>query len=291
MAIFFSRPHIRLLSLAVAMLIGEYCSVASAAESAAMSSVQIRGSGTVLNVLQPLAESYMSSHPGRRIVLSGGGSWWGVKSVIDGSADIGMTSWGGLPADLKGLAADRHVSLEHTLLARDAVIPIVHPANPIRDVSLLQLRDLFRGVTVDWKTLGGAKEAVLVGSGDTRSGTFEIWNEKVLGEGSVITPTAKMLRNDDLQTYAATNKGVIAYTGLGRKISGVTSITVNGIAATPETVRNGSYPILRDLDIYYRADAPAEVRDFMRFLGSAEAAVTIRHFNAIPMSKETQENP
>lgn len=294
MVIFSSRLRSQLMSLGIAMLIGGNSEVATAADAThggATTSVQIRGSGTVLIVLQPIAESYMSSHPGRHIVLSGGGSWWGVKSVIDGTSDIGMTSWGGLPPDLKELATDRHVNLDHTLLARDAVIPIVHPVNPVRNVSLLQLRDLFRGVTTGWNTLGGTKDAVLVSSGDTHSGTFEIWNEKVLGDGSVITPSAKILRNDDLQTYVATNKGGIAYTGLGRKIPGVTSITVNGIAATPETVRNGSYPILRDLEVCFRADARAEVKEFIAFLSSAEAAATIRRFNAIPMSKETQVNP
>lgn len=247
-------------------------------------SVHLRGSGTVMSIIQPLAESYMQAHPGIRIVVSGGGSWWGMKSVADGTADIGMTSWGSEPDDLDDLVKEKKIPLARTVLARDAVIPIVNPTNPVRNLTMGELRELFKGVAANWQAVGGANETVQVGSGNPHSGTFELWSDKVLGSGAVITPQARVLRNDELQSFIAQNKGAIAYTGLGRVIEGVAPVSVNGVAASPATIHDGRYPILRDLTLLYREDAPQQVKDFVAYCSSADAVAVIRRFNAVPMA-------
>lgn len=261
------------------------CLLATAARAAeAPSTVQLRGSSSLMTIIQPLAETYMASHPGSRIIVSGGDSWWGVKSVIEGTADIAMTSWKGMPADLTDLAKDSQVTLDHTLLARAAVVPVVNPANPIRDLGLGQLRELFRGGIVNWHAVGGLDLAVVVGSENSRSGTFEVWNQRILGSGAVITPTAKVLQNHELPRFIARNKGAIAYAGQEHVGPGMVPLTVNGIAATPETIHDGRYPILRDLTLIARSDAPASVKAFIAYCDSAEAEAVIWRFDAVPMA-------
>ncbi len=139
----------------------------------------INGSTTVLPIGQKVAEAYMKENPEVRISISGGGSGNGIKAIIDGTTDIGMSSRFIRDSEVK-LAVERGAYPVPFAVAYDCIVPVVNPANGVSDISLEQLKAIYEGKTTNWKELGGVNREIAVISRDTSSGTYEVWNEKVL---------------------------------------------------------------------------------------------------------------
>lgn len=116
----------------------------------------------------------MASHPGVALSISGGGSGNGIKALIDKQCNVAMSS-----RDIKekeaAAAAKNGVKPVRTAIAVDAIVPVVHPANPVSEISAGQLRDIYAGKITNWKELGGEDAAIVAVSRDTSSGTFECW--------------------------------------------------------------------------------------------------------------------
>ncbi len=249
--------------------------VALATGPAWADSIELRGSGTVALIMRSLAEDYMRSQPATIVTVSAGGSWWGFKSVIDGTADIAMAS--DEPTDdLAALVKERGIKLTDVTLGLDAVAPIVSDANTLTDISLAQLRDIYRGKIAKWSAIGGADLAIEVLTGEATSGTFEIWNERVLGYGAVITPTAKIVAGPQLAQRLKDNPGAIAYTTLAF-VSGFKSLSVDGVAASADSVRTHRYAIARPLKLFARDPVRPELKKFIDFaLGPAGQAIVAK---------------
>ena len=161
------------LALGVAMLLG---GVAQAGDT-----ITITGSTTVLPIAQKAAEVYMKKNPGVRISVAGTGSGDGIKSVIDGTADIGDASRDMKKKEVK-LAEEKGVTPKKFTVALDCIVPVVNPANPVKDLSLAQLKDIYTGKIKNWKEVGGNDKTIVVISRDSSSGTFEVWNHRGAGQ-------------------------------------------------------------------------------------------------------------
>ena len=149
------------------------------AQAKAADEIVVNGSTTVLPIMQKVSEAYMAANPNVQIALSGGGSGNGIKALLDGLANIAMSS-----RDIKGsekeLAAKKGINPVRTAVAVDALVPVVNPKNPINELSLDQLKDIYTGKITNWKELGGADANIVVVSRDTSSGTYETWEEMVM---------------------------------------------------------------------------------------------------------------
>jgi phosphate transport system substrate-binding protein len=211
-------------------------------------SLEIRGSGSVLPLAQRVAEAYMADHPDATIVVSSGGDRHGLKSLILGTCEMAMAG-SELPEDLAKLASDTKVELEAADIYKDAVVVVVHANNPIRDISMRQLRDVFRGAITNWRDLGGKDAPIIVTTHDPASSTFEIFKKSVLGDGAVITPTATLTHHDDFET--AITENAIGYTGL-HDAGSLGVLTIDGVPANVSTIASGRYPIRRTLRMYQR---------------------------------------
>ena len=138
----------------------------------AADSIVIKGSTTVLPVAQVTAEAYMKLHPGVNISLSGGGSGNGIKALIDGSTDIANASRFIKDKEVK-LAQGKGIYPVPHRIAIDAIVPVVHPKNPVTDLSIEQLSLIYQGKIRNWKEIGGQDLKIVVVSRDTSSGTYE----------------------------------------------------------------------------------------------------------------------
>ena len=107
------------------------------AQAKAADEIVVNGSTTVLPIMQKVSEAYMAANPNVQIALSGGGSGNGIKALLDGLANIAMSS-----RDIKGsekeLAAKKGISPVRTAVAVDALVPVVNPKNPVAELSLDQ---------------------------------------------------------------------------------------------------------------------------------------------------------
>lgn len=141
--------------------------------------IKINGSTTVLPIAQKVAEAYMKEFPEVSIAVSGGGSGNGIKALIDDTTDVANSS-----RFIKGkevqAAVDKGRYPVPFAVAYDCIVPVVHPANPVKDLTLEQLKSIYMGKISNWKELGGVDKKIAVISRDTSSGTYEVWEEKVM---------------------------------------------------------------------------------------------------------------
>lgn len=231
--------------------------------------LRIDGSTTVLPIAQKAAEVFMKKYPDVKIYVSGSGSGTGIKALIDGTTDIATSS---REAKDKEIASgkEKNVVLTAHKVALDGIVPIVHPSMRIENISLEQLRDIYNGKVKTWKELGGPDRPISVVSRDTSSGTYEVWEEKVL-KGDKVRPDALLVASNGqaVQTVAQ-NRYAIGYIGIGYIDKSVKVIKVNGKTASADTVRDGSWPIARPLFMYTNGKPAGTIAKFIVFMLSKE---------------------
>ena len=131
---------------------------------------RIKGSDTVLPIAQQTAERFMTLNPNARVTVTGGGSGVGISALLDETTDIAMASRGiKFSEKMKAKAAGEE--LEEIPVAYDALAVVVHPSNPVKQLTRRQLEDIFRGKITNWKQVGGDDRKIVVYSRETSSGT------------------------------------------------------------------------------------------------------------------------
>jgi phosphate transport system substrate-binding protein len=238
--------------------------LASGAASA-QGRIVIKGSTTVLPIAQAAAEAFMKKNPGVNISISGGGSGDGIKALIDKSTDIADSSREMKPEEVS-LAKSKGVNPVANKVAIDAIVPIVHPSNPVSNLTIEQLSLIYQGKIRNWKEVGGENRQIIVVSRDTSSGTYESWEQKVL-HGAKVTPRAQLqASNGAIVQVVAKNKFAIGYIGLGYVNQTVKPVTVNGIRGNEESTLNGTYPISRPLFMFTRGWPAGDALNFINYV-------------------------
>jgi len=143
------------------------------------SSIVIKGSTTVLPIAQGTLEAFMKKHPDVQMSLSGGGSGEGIKALIDKTAHI-ATSSREIKKEEVELAKTKNVTPVANVVAHDAIVPVVHPQNKVKNLSVDQLSQIYQGKITNWKEVGGDDLQIVVISRDSSSGTFESWDHFVM---------------------------------------------------------------------------------------------------------------
>lgn len=247
------------------LVLGVLCSLCAAIPAQAAESVTINGSTTVLPIIQKASEHFMASYPDISIVLSGGGSGTGIKSLLDGITDVAMSSRDVKESE-KSLAAGKKVELTRTVIAVDALVPIVNPRNTVKDLSIEQLRDIFSGKITNWKEVGGSNSPIVVVNRDNSSGTYECWKELVMKDAKVIAKALTQASNGGVVQNVATNANAIGYIGMGYLNSNVKGLSISGIKATSETALAKKWPLSRELYLFTNGKPAGTTAKFMNFM-------------------------
>ena len=241
----------------------------------------LQGSTTVLPIAQASAEAYMEKHPDADIMVRGGGSGTGIAALIDGATDIANSSRPMKTKEMKQ-AREKGVNPVGTVIALDGIAVIVHRSNPINEISLEDLKKIYTGNTSNWSSLG-AKGKIVVVSRDAASGTFEVFNEKVL-TGAKLTESALMqASNLEIARTVEQTPGGIGYVGLGYISDKVKVLKVNGVTPSEQTVRNGSYPLARPLYMYTNGAPKGLAKSFIDFILSNEGQKIVRDNGFVPV--------
>ncbi len=238
---------------------------AFSATSAWAGNLVIKGSTTVLPIAQKVSEAYMKENPEVKISISGGGSGNGVKAIIDGTTDIGNASRFIKDKEVK-LAMEKGSYPVPFRVAYDCIVPVVHPSNNLENLTLDQLKALYKGEVNNWSELGGPDKKIVVISRDTSSGTYEVWEKKVL-EGDRVYPGALLQASNGAVVQAVSkNENAIGYIGVGYMTGDVKPLSVNNIQGSKETTLNGTYPISRPLFMFTRGWPTGDTLDFINYL-------------------------
>lgn len=257
-------------------------------ESLASKVVQVKGSDTILNVSQGIAEEYMGKTKGARIAVTGGGSGVGVSSLINGTADIGMASRD-IKASEKEQAAAKGIKLEEITIGYDGITVITNKDNKVKNISSQDLGKIYRGEITNWKQLGGNDAPITVLSRDSSSGTHEFFKEHVVREGNAKgtqeygKEILYMPSNEAIKQEIKANKNAIGYIGMGYMDDSVHSLDVDGITPSVENVSNKKYPIARA--VYWVADEnrSGDVKGLIEYALSPEGQEIVKEEGFVPV--------
>jgi len=267
---------------------------AKAAPSGSATVIQAKGSDTLLQVAQALAEEYRKQHPELEVSVSGGGTGTGFQALIEGTTDIADASRKITDEETQAAKAKGIEPVEH-LVGYDGIAVIVNKANPIKQITIDQLSDLFVGQTKDWKALGGTGEVVLV-SRDSTSGTYAYFKENVVQKGDKkstrdYAATAVMVpSNTQVRDQVAQTKTAIGYIGLGYLDTSVKAVPIvdkAGKAVLPSiaTVRDNTYPISRPLFMYTKQDITPAIQAYLDWIVGPEGQKLVEKEGFVPLSK------
>ena len=256
--------------LAASLLLSGCSSIGSSGE------ITEAGSTTVQPLAELLANAYMEKHPDVNIIIQGGGSSVGVKSAAEGTIDIGATS-----RELKESEADTVISF---VIAKDGIAIVVHPDNPIADLSKEQVKRIFAGEITNWSDVGGSDAGINVVAREEGSGTRAAFEELVMGEESLIINRAILQpSNGAIRTTVAGDANAIGFLSFGYLDDNTKALAIDGVTATVETALDGSYPVVRPLLFVTKTEPEGLVKDFIDFvLGPEGQKIVGEHY--IPVS-------
>lgn len=241
----------------------------------------INGSTTVLPIAQKAAEVYMKEHPDVSISISGTGSGDGIKALVDGTTDIANSSRFIKDSEITKAIENGVFPVPHQI-ALDCIVPIVHSKNPIKELSLEQLKRIYTGKITNWKAVGGENKEIVVISRDTSSGTYEVWHKKVLKKERV-TPKASLLASNGAIVMAvAKNTYAIGYIGLGYVNKDVKALEVEGITPNADSARSGKYPIARELFMFTDGWPKGIIMDFINFIVTPRGQKLVEEVKYVP---------
>jgi phosphate transport system substrate-binding protein len=230
----------------------------------ALSAVQLRGSGTVMGLMQQVAEAYMSERSDAAISITGGGTDRAIEALIDGTCQVAMAS-AEPNAELMMRAEQKGVHLSSQVIAFDAIVLFISPENPVSGLTIDQLRGIYSGEIVNWKEVGGADLPVELVSRGKSSGTYEGFKHLVLGEDAILPTAALEMDSIPERQYVAAHPGAIGFASFSYVDSSVKPLTIEGVAPSEDSIRARSYPLTRNLLLYSRGDADQATQDFLQF--------------------------
>ena len=231
--------------------------------------ITMTGSTTVLPIAQKAAEVYMQKNPDVAISVAGTGSGDGIKAIIDGTADIGNASRDMKDKEVK-LAESKGVKPVRHVVALDCIVPVVHPSNPVSRHPPGQAQGHLH--RQDQELERGRRRwtrVIVVISRDSSSGTFEVWNEKVLDKERVRPDAQLQASNGAVAQAVAGNKYAIGYVGIGYLNDKLKGLSINGVTASAKTAMDKSYPVARALLHVHQGRARGvRSREFLDFVKS-----------------------
>ena len=240
-------------------------STSGSTDAAVTGSVATDGSTSMEKVIGALGEAFMNNNSGASFTYNPTGSGSGIKAVIEGRCDIGLSS-----RALKD--EEKAEGLVETVLAYDGIAMVVNPANPVSDLTVEQIAAISTGEITNWKEVGGNDaEIVLIGR-EAGSGTRDGF-ESITGTGEACQYRQELTSTGDVITTVAQNPDAIGYASLASVEDSVKALSVDGVQPSEDTVKDGSYAIQRPFVLVTRTDEPLSdvAQAFFDFATSADA--------------------
>lgn len=239
-------------------------------------SVIISGSTTLYPFAVAAADHLNSINEGLTVNVSGGGSGAGRNAVIDGTTHIGMDS--GSPNE-----AQRRAIREFIPVAFDAVAIVVHPSNPIENLTTEQAAGIFLGEITNWNQVGGSNAPIIVHVRDGLSGTGDTVQSMLLS-GTPWIGTATPHASNGLQRNAvSTDPNAIGFLSVGYLDGTVSGVSLNGIVPNFETVSSGAYPLSRNLNLLSLRRPTGNSARFIDFIRSAHGQSIVAEAEFLPI--------
>ncbi len=277
----------RLLTIALAGAFGLFGAV-SARE------VMVKGSDTMLNLTQRLAEAFAATHPDITVSVAGGGSGVGINAVVNNEVQIGNASRGIKSKEIANARANGVNPVEYAI-AVDGLCVVTNEKNPVKKLTMAQLGDIYRGKIKNWSEVGGAKRPITLYGRQPNSGTFVFFREMVV-KADYAASMRQMNGNAQILEGVKADEGGIGYVGVGYvKDGGVNVLELSSDGTTyaspldKAAVESGAYPLARALFQYTNGKAKGDVKAFIEFELSPAGQKIVEEEGFFPLNKELVE--
>lgn len=240
--------------------------------------VSTDGSTSMEKVIGALGESFMEANSGTTFTYNPTGSGSGIQAVSEGRCDIGLSS--------RALKDDEKASgLKETIVALDGIAIIVNPQNPVKDLTLEQIAKIYTGEITNWKDVGGEDAEIVRIGREAGSGTRDGF-ESITETKDTCQYRQELTSTGDVITTVSQNPNAIGYASLAAIKDSVKALTVNGVASTEATVKDGTYLVQRPFVLVTKEGAALSetAQKFFDFATSADAASIISAAGAVPVA-------
>lgn len=254
-----------------------------------------RGSDTMINVAQAWAEAYAEVAPGVSVEVAGGGSGVGIAALIDGTVQIANSSRPMKAAEREAARAARGTAPVEHVTGYDALVVYVHPTNPVRSMSLDQLRELFAegGRVTRWSDLGVhhaacSRDTIIRISRQSSSGTYDYFREVALGTRDFKLGTLELNGSKEVVELVAHTPCAVGYSGMGYATAGVKMLALSRaggppVAPTAQATLDGRYPIARPLYMYTAGRPEGETKRYLEWIHSPAGQRIVSAVGYVPL--------
>lgn len=256
--------------------------------------IQNKGSDTMVNLALLWAEAYQKKNPAVRISVTGGGSGTGITALMTNTVDIANASRAIKPEELKEAGKKGFKPVEF-VVARDAIGVIVNPENPVKQLTLKQVSDIFQGRIDNWKDVGGENRPIVRLSRESNSGTHVYFLETVIRLGNSKSKdlfsenTLLLPSSEGIIAEVRDNPNAIGYDGLGYITPEVKLVAMakddksKYVLPSVATVNNNEYPISRDLFMYTHGEPNQNVKAYLDWIVEPEAQKIVADSGFVPI--------
>lgn len=256
--------------------------------------IENKGSDTMVNLALAWAEKYQGEHPEVSLSVTGGGSGTGIAALINGTVDIANASRQ-IKEEETELAEEKGIQPVEFVVARDAIAVIVNPENPVSELSLQQISDIYSGKIKTWTEIGGENRPIVRLSRETNSGTHVYFLETVLRLGDknnktfFSDDTLLLPSSEGIIAEVRQNPNAIGYDGLGYVPPDIKKLAIARKPGEPYilpsavTVNDNSYPIARDLYMYVSGQPTGFVKNYLEWILSPQAQEIVTELGFVPL--------
>ncbi len=259
----------------LASLLAAVCLTAAAAPSHAAMNISADGSTSMEKVIGSLGEAFSELNDGVNFTYNPTGSGAGINAVLEGRCDIGLSS--------RALKPQEQEKLTGTTVGLDGIVVVVNPQNSIQDLSVEQIAAIFTGKIANWKELGGADGPIVLIGREAGSGTRDGF-ESVTGTSEQCKYRQELTSTGDVIATVSQNANAVGYASLAAVSDKIRAVTVDGIAASKQTIQNGSYKLQRPFVLVTSKERPlsADAQAFFDYALSEEAKPIIEMAGVVP---------
>src|SRR6185295_808222 len=238
--------------------------LAVTASSANADRLVIKGSDTLGAKLVPqLAEQFKAQHPGTTFDIAAEGSTTGIAAIIDGTAQIGMSSRRAKPSEV-GAASSKGINMKPTIVAYDGIAVIVNSGNSVKGLTKKQVEQIFTGEVTDWSAVGGSSGKISVYTRNTSSGTYSDFKELAMKKRDYAPSARKMAGNEQIASEVGKNANGVGYGGLSYTTAGeIKVLPIDANLTSVKSVQGKTYPYARPTFYYTNGEPSGLAKDFL----------------------------
>ncbi len=271
-------------SLCRAAWISAVAIAASMAGSATAQLIRIKGSDTLGAKLVPLlADGYRAKNPGVEIEIAAEGSATAFQALIDGTADIGMSSRKPKAVELAAAQA-KGVTLSETVACQDMLVVVVNQSNKVKGLTKEQVMKIFTGAVKDWSEVGGSPGEIAIYTPNSASGTYKDWQRMAMEGKDYAKQARKIPASGQVGEEVARDVNGIGYVGPAyAKKPGIHSLAIDGVE--PAMAKVKEYAYMRACYYYQREGGYQAAKDFVAYATGAEGRKIVEELGFAPAEK------